>query len=368
MEYLDSYAYYFLTFSFSITASWIYGKKAALNLKKINKFIFALLIILPVIVLQGFRYRVGTDYMSYASLSQKFAESSQSYISWYINEPLFIILSRFSYSISGGNPYFFFLVDAIIQNIILFKIADYYKNEISLPILYTLYYGLCFPYFLNTERQGLAVLIIWYSLRYVDEGKFMKFLICLATATLIHNTAIVCIVFYFFDALQRSSTKKSIKKAIIFLMSLSPLFINMFINILKRIQFFQKYLGYLGNGSTESANINFLFSFAMGACLFLLYFKQLKKIREFTRWIFLLELQLLSYLLTGYMAWSFRMGYYFYFGIFFAFASVEKKLSKPFNKVILFVIVIAFSLFNFTYKFYIQGNCDIFPYQFVWNR
>lgn len=368
MEYINSYFYYIFTFSFSIISSWIYSKKAKFRLGKAEKFIYALLITVPVIILQGFRYKVGTDYMSYASLSQGFAESNQTYVSWYIMEPLFLILSRFSYSISGGNPYFFFLVEAIIENIILFKIADYYKNEIDLPVLYTLYYGLCFPYFLNAERQGLAVLIIWYSLRYVDEGKFIKFLICLVTATLIHNTAIVCIVFYLFDALQRSSIKKRLKKIILVIMAFSPLFMNIFVDVLGRIQFFNKYMRYLNDGSTDTANLNFIFSFAMGLILALGCFNQLKNIREFSRWVFLYELQMFSFLLTGYMAWAFRMAYYFYFGLMFAYAAVEKMLKKPFNKVIFFGITLAFSLFHFTYKFYIQGNCDIFPYQFVWNR
>ena len=148
-------------------------------------------------------------------------------------------------------------------------------------------------------------------------------------------------------------------------MALSPLFINIFIAVLRRIQFLSKYMRYLGDGSAESANLNFLFSFAMGLCLVLMFFKQLKNIREFTRWVFLYELQMFSFLLTGYMAWSFRMAFYFYFGLIFAFASVEKMLRKPFNKLVLFGIVVAFSLFHFTYKFYVQGNCGIFPYQFV---
>lgn len=368
MEYIGSYCYYIFTFSFSLIASWIYGKKAKLKLRKINKFLYALLITSPVILLQGFRYKVGTDYLSYASLSQGFAEHNQTYINWYINEPLFIIMSRAAYIIGGNNPYFYFLVDAIIENVILFTIADYYKNEINLPIFYMLYYGLCFPYFLNTERQGLAVLIIWYSLRYVDEGKFIKFLICIVAATLIHNTAIVCVVFYFFSALQQSQIKKSIKKVILVLMAFSPLFVNIFIEAIGKIHFFNKYTGYLGEGSAESFNLNFIFSFVMGLCLALAFSKQLKNIREFTRWFFLYELQMLSFLLTGYMAWSFRMAYYFYFGLMFAFAAVEKMLRKPLKKLILFGIVVAFSLFHFTYKFYIQGNCEIFPYQFVWNR
>lgn len=368
MAYIGSYFYYLFTFLFSITASGLYSKKARLNFGKFNKLIYAILITLPVIILQGFRYSVGTDYFSYATLSQGFAENNPTYYSWYINEPLFLILSRVSYTISGNNPYFYFLVDAIIENIILFKIADYYKNEIDLPILYTLYYGLCFPYFLNAERQGFAVLITWYAMRFVDEGKFKKFLICLIIATLIHNTAIVCIVFYLFRVLQRSSIKKSLKKLLVIVMAFSPLFMNVFINIWERAQFFTKYTKYLNDGYAETTNLNFLFSLAMGLCLSLGYFKQLKGIREFFRCVFLYELQMFSYLMTGYIDWSFRMAYYFYFGLLFAFSATGKLLRKPLSKAVLFGIVLMFSLFHFTYKFYIQGNCDIFPYHFVWNR
>ena len=99
------------------------------------------------------------------------------FLRWYQTEPLFVLFCRIIYKISNGNDAAFFLADAILINFLLFLTLDYYKDQINLPIMYFFYYMLCLPYFLNTERQGLAVIITWYATKYIHENKIIKFLI-----------------------------------------------------------------------------------------------------------------------------------------------------------------------------------------------
>ena len=191
MKDFGSYVLYVSFFMISIFWSWKYGQKknGSVSLKK--KVMYCLLITLPIIFIQGFRYDVGTDYMSYSSLYRGFSEGNDTFYAWYANEPLFIFMCRIIYFVTQGGQYSFFIVDAILMNVLLFITFDYYKDQVSLPFMYFFYYLLCFPYFLNIERQGLAVIIVWYATRYVHQKKFFKFLLCILIATLFHNTAIL---------------------------------------------------------------------------------------------------------------------------------------------------------------------------------
>ena len=83
-------------------------------------------------------------------------------------------------------------------------------------------------------------------------------------------------------------------------------------------------------------------------------------------WIlFLWIAQLISYLLNNYIEWGFRMSFYFEFGMMFAYSFVYERIKSRINKIALLAFLMATLLFYFTYKFYIQGNGETFPYQFI---
>ena len=169
-----SYILYAVFFALSVFWSRQYEKSKNISLKK--KMLFCILIASPIFILQGFRYGVGTDYFSYLNLYKGFNNGNELFISWYHTEPFFIILCKIAYFILNGNNIGYFIIDAILMNVILFLTFDYYIDEISLPLMYFFYYMFCLPYFFNVERQGLAVVIVWYATKYVHEKKFFRFL------------------------------------------------------------------------------------------------------------------------------------------------------------------------------------------------
>lgn len=375
MKYFDSYILYIVVFLISILGSWQYDVKKMKIISLKTKILYCVLIALPIVILQGFRYDVGTDYFSYLSLYKGFNEGNKIYLGWYRTEPLFIILCRISWFILHGNSVGLFAVDAILMNVILFFTFDYYKNDINLPLMYFFYYMLCFPYFLNAERQGLATIIVWYATKYVHEKKTIKFLCCILIATLFHNTAIIGFSFYLIYFL-RGKYGKYLKRVFVFLIVTFPFLVNFYIKegvdfISENIQIFKKYAKFLKKdmySTVDATNVNFLFM-ALMMIVLLIFIRILKGSKiDIYGILFLCFAQLLSYLLNSFIDWGFRISFYFEFGLMYGYSSVYNNLKNRINRAAVLTFVIFILLFYFTYKFYIQGNCEIFPYQFVWSH
>lgn len=368
MKNFDSYILYIVFFSISIYWSRQYDIKKQSVISQRTKLLYGVLITLPIIILQGLRYDVGTDYFNYLSLYKGFSQGNKVFLKWYQSEPLFILLCRILYATTQGSNIAFFLFNAILMNVLLFLTFDYYKDQVNLPMMYFFYYMLCFPEFLNLERQGLAVIIIWYATKYIHEKKPGRFLCCVLIATLFHNTAIIGISFYLVE-LFRGKYGRYIKKILIALMICSPFLLKPTINFMsKQWSFFQRYNKFLRTdtiSTIEYFTSTFLF-FLLMLIIVWTFNIILKKSRIDFLWIlFLWIAQLASYLLSNYIEWGFRMSFYFEFGIMFAYSFVCTRLERQGNKIIFNIFAFLMLLFYFTYKSYIQQYGEIIPYHFI---
>ena len=365
MNQLASYSLYMCSFAVSIFWSYVYEKIGRKG-KTGKKFFWGILIALPIIIIQGFRYDVGTDYFSYLELFNGFSNNNQTYILWYSTEPLFILYCRLLYPISHLFPYIFFLMDAVIANVLLFSIVNFYGKYVSMPCMYLFYYTWCFPYFLNAERQGIAVLIVWYAMRYVYEKKPYRFLICILVATLIHNTAVIGFLLYLYNFITQGK-KGYLKKFLITGSLLLPFFLEMIIDFLGRyFSVFAKYKKFTNvRLDTDKINTNFLITVFLIVILMFMW-KILKKSEIDAYWIlFLCVLQAVTYLLGNFIDYGFRMSFYFEFGLFYGYAHCLRNLHYKSNRRILMLFLVSICVFYFTYKFCIQGNCEVFPYRFI---
>lgn len=363
MNNLISLLIYLLAFGVSILGAYQYSKdKSTYSFGR--KVLYYVFITFPIIFIQGLRYDVGTDYLSYVDLVYGFNNNNNLYLSWYRNEPLFILLGRLSYELSNKSVWGFFLVDAVLMNTILFRTVDYYKNEISVTWLYFAYYMLCFPYFLNAERQGLAVAIIWMSTIYIREKKYVKFLICVLIALLLHNTAIAGLLFLVIEYMKN----KNKILHVFFLSGLAcmPFAFGAIINFLgNRFLIFSKYTKFITNGESSSSNVNFIFMFFLSIILFVVLHRYYGTKLDKFGVLSLVVLQVSSFLLNIYIDWGFRMSYYFQIGMMYAYAYALPRIKNRLTRYLFIMIYVVSLLFYFIYKFYIQGNCEIFPYRFI---
>ena len=154
MKEINSLVIYFSAFLTSIFFVSNYQKKR--NEDKLNKgwkkIVVILGIMLPIIVIQGFRYGLGTDYAEYERIFNLMGRQ-KAIDATFMREPIFRFFCIAVRRLFGTSTAFFVL-DAIIMNILFFLNVDYYREKVDMVIVYFAYYMLCFSTFLNIERQG----------------------------------------------------------------------------------------------------------------------------------------------------------------------------------------------------------------------
>lgn len=186
---------------------------------------------LPVILLSvlfGFRYEIGTDYLNYkeiyetsfsGSLKQSLTESNVEYIYAFISHILY----------HAGLPYYImFFVMALIP------MCFFYAAFKDKPFLigYAAYFlaatGVLF-WFFNIQRQGIAFFILLFSIKYIKNKNFNKFLLCVIIATGFHVSSLLFIFCYLFSFFKYSLIFKPVTLAVIYV------FFGVFASSLKNI-------------------------------------------------------------------------------------------------------------------------------------
>ncbi|HDR8146176.1 MULTISPECIES: EpsG family protein [Bacillus cereus group] len=138
----------------------------------------------------GLRYDIGIDYVSheriYANIRSGFVENFSNTN----QETGYFILNKI---FNSFNVMLLFI--AIITLTIKFKIIR--DNSIYIYMSLFLYYSLFFiRYDMGLVTQGIAMMFIMYSYKYIIEEKSLKFIITILLASLFHISAIIFLPVY----------------------------------------------------------------------------------------------------------------------------------------------------------------------------
>jgi hypothetical protein len=148
--------------------------------------------IIFLIIITGFRYNIGTDYDSYVSwffsLDWKYYE--------YIPEPFHMALTELLRFL-GFDYQMLFFIYAALTYIVLFLAIKRYDLDPVLPIIICVFLFF-WSLWTNQIRQGLAIVIILWGTPYIATRKFKKYILTVFFATMVHYSAIVLGIFYFF--------------------------------------------------------------------------------------------------------------------------------------------------------------------------
>ncbi|WP_462385305.1 EpsG family protein [Fusobacterium varium] len=194
---------YVFIFFLLIILSKLFSKKYTNNICFIILFIFS-----------AIRFDVGWDFQWYYLLATKFE---------YFKYSIFIAKSKILLEMNQGwekELGVYFTIEPL--NKILYKVSWFFESPQLLITLYsflTLFFikkGLdykkkkdyeiwlffySFPLFyfhsLNTIRQWLAISIVFFSYKYIENKKILKFVLCVLVAGLFHKTALLVGILYF---------------------------------------------------------------------------------------------------------------------------------------------------------------------------
>ena len=166
---------------------------AHLHEKKTSDKIFLVLSYLTTVCFCGFRFFVGNDYWGYYNL---FWNLKQGLFPWYlICEPSFAGLNLLFIHSQIGYFYALFAATIITYFFIYKSLRDLNILKWGIFCIYTL----CFLIIANDQvRQGIAISIFIFSIRYIDKGEFWKYLGMVFLATSFHYSAFVTIIAYSF--------------------------------------------------------------------------------------------------------------------------------------------------------------------------
>jgi len=110
-------------------------------------------------------------------------------------EPLngFIYKIFIPYDCPGCVIAFYGIITCVLFYCVILK----YSKNLGASLLLFVAYPLFFLYSMSVIRQFLAVGIVFYGYKYIRDRNFVRYLLVVFIASLIHNTAIYLIVLYF---------------------------------------------------------------------------------------------------------------------------------------------------------------------------
>lgn len=162
------------------------------------KIFYIFLICMPLSLVAGARYDVGTDYLVYA----EYYLYNKSYDLSYIFENFrlekgFFIFNKLCYYLSGGSIFFyFFAVEFFILCLAVSGLLRFSKR-INLPAAFFLYYIFFYHFSLNGIRSAIAISFLIFSYYYLLEKKWVKYFVVIFIGSLFHSTIFLCMLYPF---------------------------------------------------------------------------------------------------------------------------------------------------------------------------
>ena len=184
-----------------------------LNLEKSISKYFPLIVIFILLVTAGFRYETGVDWKVYASMFSTTPPINE--ITNAVGRELIFSSPDYGYCLLisivkyfGGSIQTVFFIVSLITYIFLYKALTFFSSGKTTSLL--IYFSLLF-FILDMSglRQSLALSIFFYSIQYIYNGRFSKFMLFIMLAASFHWSAYL-LIFMYFIIRRRFSTRATI--------------------------------------------------------------------------------------------------------------------------------------------------------------
>lgn len=341
--------------------------------KKLSYFI-SFLCVLILSVFAGIRdYSVGTDInvygLRYFEKVSTFS-SLKECLNFFGTEQLYFALNYVVYILKGDMHIFLFIHQFILASII-YIIAYREKNVGTMWVYVFIYLMVWFNTSLNIIRQSLAIFVILYAFKYIEEKKYIKYIIAILIASLFHNTALVCLSIPLLIYIAKSKNKK------IYIALICVSIFAIYFNFEMMVRFtsniisnFSKYINYFEDERFTVVNFNLLFACGKAIILAVTLFfsRKLENKTGNNLLIIMLVLDLILYCSSAFVKYGYRVSYLFLVYYIYIIPRIDRSLkgSKDRN-IYRLVIVIAFVMY-WILRYVIckyDGTLPYIPYWYV---
>lgn len=361
---------YFVIFFISGILAYIANIKFNKKQTKRGMF-FSLISILILAIFAGLRdTSIGTDVDYYLTADLNLASNFNNFFAYYNScgeELLFALLVFAINKIFNNINFLMFVIQLIMTTLVYIEI---YRNrkKFNMGISLFIYCIFAYPRFLNIIRQGIAISIIIFSMRFIEKKQLKKFLITILIASLFHRTAIIAIFLYFLYRNVENKRKYNIlfSYCMIFIAVIGydymlKLLLNMGILPNKYDAFLTKYM-------RENIKIDYATAFYKLIWIYLLlttgkYMKP--KDENYNFYIHLLVIDIILWELNYKIMNAERLSYYFgLIGMINFYPQLYNvKLKNKKQKIIILLSIVLISILYFYWKFIYFHSGEIYPYK-----
>ena len=299
----------------------------------INNFFLRISFIILIIPVCFRNY--GIDHAGYLMWYNKIASYGINYFKVYDGnpEPMFALLN-FIVANLFGDFQFVYIISGIICAVFIYKALFEKSKQMNVIMCLWMFIVSFYFNFYGLVRISIAVSIMTYAYKYIEEKRFRKFLMLCIVAAMFHYSAIIMIAVYFLSVRKKEITTNGIKQFIflVFMAIIVPLGIyfasGLFIALFSKFSWFGRYAGYFKTNIQLSALKSSFWIYPL-ILIILLWGKQLKKVMN--NYALYLRMFCIVLCLVGVSVfYRFeRFTYYFYPTCIYLYSSVIKL---PFHK------------------------------------
>lgn len=193
-----------------------------INQNKRNKWRWYYFLMFLLILVSGLGYRMGGDGMAYLAEYKSYTiydGFGWAALTYYPNRmPGWVLLTKLCKCITE-DYWLFKLAHATILNTLVFSSLKRFTNMIFTALLF---YFILIYFDINFQilRQALSMGLFLYSMRYIENKKWIKYYLCVLLAISFHEGALICLLFPLFLLIRINKKSYAIFIATIILLSI----------------------------------------------------------------------------------------------------------------------------------------------------
>lgn len=269
---------------------------------KISSFKVLKIIVLSILtIFLSIRYQVGNDYAEYLNV---FTGIKLYHDNSYV-EPLYLIICKLSPSFT-----YVIAIISIISMYLLYKCIEFYRPKYFYSSL-LIYYGVYFILIdIHLIRQGIALLIVFYSYKFLWQKEIKKFVTLVIIAMGFHISAFIAFILLILPKVKFTKSRRLYFVFFgIFFYIILVLGKTYFFDLLSHISFLERYAVVYNNAEYSHSygiSLGLLFDILL---FFILNASKVKGLDEFLLNIF--TCSIIIFIVFNDFAVVLRLGYYF---------------------------------------------------------
>jgi len=332
--------------------------------KEMINFMWAILTLIPPILIATKRYGIGTDYFSYKAIYDNYSRVEFIPFTKLSIEYGFYLINYLASQVFNGFYGVLFLSSLITLSFIFLAINKFiYQISITFALFIT--YFVFYPPMLNAIRQMIAVAIAMYSYHFIIERKLLKYIFCIIIASFFHYTALICIPFYLLG-IKTGKGILVVKRTIFyFFCIIIVIALPILLGKITNIAYFNYYMNLYNIGSNAKVLNQIILRLPVMIPIIIFSQKLIKADNRYEFYFMLFFIELIFIFLGSYYPRGIRLAYYTMPTQIILIPAIIRNIYDKRQKILVSLYFIIWYVIYFLYIFMFKGNDGIFPYKFL---